>query len=58
MIRRGIHRQFNPFLGNYSTATPPLPPHLLHFDESTNECMRGCFQERIHPRKCFDRCIK
>lgn len=58
MIRRGIHRQFGPFLGNHPTDTPPLPPHLLNFDEKTNECVKECFEDRIHPRECFDKCIK
>ncbi|GEM_PF-567651 len=58
MIRRGIHRQFVSFSRNYSTITPPLPSHLLNFDEQTNECIKECFKNRIHPRECFDKCIE
>ncbi|PIR05741.1 hypothetical protein COV56_01225 [Candidatus Kuenenbacteria bacterium CG11_big_fil_rev_8_21_14_0_20_37_9] len=58
MIRRGIHHQFGPFFGNHPTATPSLLPHLLNFDGPTNECVKQCFEDRIHPRECFDRCIE
>ncbi len=63
MIRRGIHRQFSPFLNNYlfdnhSTNTLPFPPHLLNFDEPTNKCLAQCFNDKIHPRECFEKCNK
>jgi len=63
MIRRGIHRQFSPFLNNYlfdnhSTNTLPLPLHLLNFDEPTNKCLAQCFQDKIHPRECFEKCVE
>ncbi len=58
MIKRGIHRQFDPFFGEHSTNTPLLfPPHLLNFDEPTNECLKQCFDDRIHSRECFGQCI-
>jgi len=57
MIKRGIHRQFSPFFDNYSTNTPPFPPPLLNFDELTNKCVEQCFNDKIHPRECFAKCI-
>jgi len=60
MIRRGIHRRFGPFFGDHPINIPPLPfpLHLLNFDEPTNKCMEQCFNDKIHPRECFNKCIK
>ncbi|MBU4482198.1 hypothetical protein KKC16_01980 [Patescibacteria group bacterium] len=42
MIRRGIHRQFSSFSN----------------DEPTNKCLVQCFNDKIHPRECFEKCNK
>lgn len=57
MVGRGIHRRFNSFYGTAS-GTPSFPPHMLNFDETTNECLGQCFNGGTQPKKCFSGCMK
>jgi hypothetical protein len=60
IINRGIDRKFKPFLEQKlnDENVKLLPPELMYFKEKDKKCIKDCFELKIHPKKCFDDCLK
>jgi hypothetical protein len=54
LIKREIDSKF--LIPRMNSNSFP-PPHLLNFDDKTNNCLDSCFEKEIYPKKCFQECV-